>query len=262
MPRQPSSPPLVAPGAGAPDGRSARCAPPGRRSSAAGRRADAAAPPGARSPGRCTSCPASLASIGPPAGCRPPSARPVAARHRDRAALDRGGARPRLLLGFGRAPPSGGVHALGADRLDHLVERVQAVAAHERVAVGQRRRHAAGPRREAARRSRAGSPTRSGTRAATAAPSRARHERGVAALPAVREDHDESAARHAAPAVAVVELLQSVADPGPARPVRGRGGGALDRALRAARARAPASGASGGWRTRTPRRSARCRPRR
>ena len=53
----------------------------------------------------------------------------------------------------------------------------------------------------------------------------ARHERGVAALPAVGQDHDQRAARHAAAAVAVVELLQRVADPGAARPV-GRGAAA------------------------------------
>ena len=57
----------------------------------------------------------------------------------------------------------------------------------------------------------------------------------VAALPAVGEDHDHGAACHAAAPVAVVELLQRVADPGPARPVRRRGGGALDRALGMAR---------------------------
>ena len=56
-------------------------------------------------------------------------------------------------------------------------------------------------------------------------------EHGVAALPAVGEDHDHGAARHAAAPVAVVERLQRVADPGSARPVRRRRGGALDRAL-------------------------------
>ena len=51
-------------------------------------------------------------------------------------------------------------------------------------------------------------------------------ERRVAALPAVGEDHHDRAARHPAPAVAVVERLQRVADPGAARPVGRRRGGA------------------------------------
>ena len=58
---------------------------------------------------------------------------------------------------------------------------------------------------------------------------------GLAALPAVGEDHDHRAAGHPAAAVAVVERAQRVADAGAARPVgRGRGG-ALDRALGRAR---------------------------
>ena len=62
----------------------------------------------------------------------------------------------------------------------------------------------------------------------------AAHELRVAALPAVREDHDHGAASHAATPVPIVERLQRVADPRPARPVGRRGGGALDRALRVA----------------------------
>ena len=51
---------------------------------------------------------------------------------------------------------------------------------------------------------------------------------GVAALPTVGEDHDDGAARHPAAAVAIVERLQRVTDPGAARPVgRGRGGACL-----------------------------------
>ena len=56
--------------------------------------------------------------------------------------------------------------------------------------------------------------------------------------------------------MAVVERLQRVADPGAARPVGRGGGGALDRALGVARGAARGSPGSGGWRTRTPRRSA------
>ena len=62
---------------------------------------------------------------------------------------------------------------------------------------------------------------------------------GVAPLPAVGEDHDDGAAGHPAPAVAVVEGLQRVADPGAARPVRRRGRGPLDGALGAAGAQRP-----------------------
>ena len=60
-------------------------------------------------------------------------------------------------------------------------------------------------------------------------------ERRIAALPAVRDDHDDRPARHAAAAVAVVELLQRVADPRPARPIWRGGRGALDRAVGTAR---------------------------
>ena len=60
----------------------------------------------------------------------------------------------------------------------------------------------------------------------------AAHEHRIAALPAVGEDHDHRPASHAAPPVAVVELLQRVADPRPARPVGRRRGGALDGSLR------------------------------
>ena len=72
-------------------------------------------------------------------------------------------------------------------------------------------------------------------------------QRRVAPLPAVGQDHDDRAARHAAPAVAVIERLERVADPGAARPVgRGRRG-ALDRALGIARAeRARQAGQAGG----------------
>ena len=69
----------------------------------------------------------------------------------------------------------------------------------------------------------------------------------VAALPAVGEDHDHGPTRHAATPVAVVELLQRVADPGPARPVRRRRGSALDRPLgMARRQRAGEAGQPGG----------------
>ena len=62
---------------------------------------------------------------------------------------------------------------------------------------------------------------------------------GGAALPAVGQDHDHRAAGHPAPAVAVVERLQRIADPGAARPVRRRCGGALDRPLGVARCQRP-----------------------
>ena len=61
------------------------------------------------------------------------------------------------------------------------------------------------------------------------------HEGRVAALPAVGEDHDHRTPGHAPAPVPVVEGLERLADPSPARPVRRRGGGALDRALRVAR---------------------------
>ena len=57
------------------------------------------------------------------------------------------------------------------------------------------------------------------------------YELRVAPLPAVGEDHNDGAARHAAPPITVVELLQRVSDPRPAGPVRGCGRGALNRPL-------------------------------
>ncbi len=82
-------------------------------------------------------------------------------------------------------------------------------------------------------------------------------QRGVAALPAVGQDHDHGPARHPAAAVAVVEGLERLADAGAGGPVGRGGGGALDGALRGARgerARDPRQAAS---RTRTPRRRGR-----
>ena len=70
-------------------------------------------------------------------------------------------------------------------------------------------------------------------------------EHRIAAFPAVREDHDHRAARHAPTAVPVVELLERVADARAARPVRCGRGGALDGALRVAgRQRAGQAGQS------------------
>ena len=84
-------------------------------------------------------------------------------------------------------------------------------------------------------------------------------ERRVLALPAVRDDDHDRAARQRPPAPLVVERLQRRADPRAARPVD-------DALRRLARARAPgrgladrASGASGACRRRTPRRRARSR---
>src|SRR5689334_16126345 len=77
------------------------------------------------------------AGVERPPGSGPAAARPVPARHRDRAARDRRRARPRVLhgsrLGGGRRR-----HGLARDRVDHLAERAEAVAADERVAVRQR----------------------------------------------------------------------------------------------------------------------------
>ena len=87
-------------------------------------------------------------------------------------------------------------------------------------------------------------------------------EHRIAPLPAVGEDHDDGAAGHAAAPVAVVELLQRVADPGAARPVaappRRRAGSPAP----GCRGRAPGSAGSAGWRRRTPRRRGRRRRRR
>ena len=122
------------------------------------RRAGAAAPPGARSPGRCRSSAAVSSAPSRPARRRLAAARAVAARHRHRAARDRRRARPRLAPRArpSGAPPRGRAAAARPDRPAPIasttsLERLEAVAAHERVAVRQRRHHAAGARREAAR---------------------------------------------------------------------------------------------------------------
>ena len=69
-----------------------------------------------------------------------------------------------------------------------------------------------------------------------AAAAEARHLVGegghIAALPAVRDDHDDGAARQAATAVEVVEGLEVVADACAAGPVGYGPGGALERGLR------------------------------
>ncbi len=181
--------------------------------------------------------------------CAP--ARPVAARHGHRTAGHRGGARPRLVLRlrlgrWGLRHVAIGVAARRADGIGHLTERLEAVAAHERVDPRQSRHQAARPRFEAGRADAWVDPHDAiGQPAQT--PHLAPDQRRVAPLPSVGQDHNHRAARHPALAVAVVERLQRVADPRAARPV-GRGGrSALDRSLgvtRSQRAR-DASQASG-----------------
>ena len=221
--------------AGAPGGRSARCAPPGRRTPAAGRRAGAAARRAARSPGRCRSSVAS-SLIGHPARRRVAPARAVAARHRDRAARDRRGARPRLGL---RRRGGAGARRRSSHARRRSPRRPRA-SASKLWPLTSASQYGSAATMPPACTENASALTRGLTQTIRWA-SRARRchlapdEHRVAALPAVGEDHDHRAARHAAAAVAVVELLQRVADPRPARPVgRGRGR-ALDRALRVAR---------------------------
>src|SRR6201995_6147404 len=88
------------------------------------------------------------AAIEPPSRCRAPSARSVAAGHRNRAALDRRGAGPRLLLllGLGNRRRQW-LRSLAADRRGDPLEGAETVSAYERVAMRQRRRHAPRARR-------------------------------------------------------------------------------------------------------------------
>ena len=106
------------------------------------------------------------------------------------------------------------------DRLDDLAERLEAVAADQRVAVLDGGEHAGRPRPRTRRAPTLRVDPDDPVGEAREALHLAADELRVAPLPAVGEDHDDGAAGHAAAAVAVVELLQRVADPGPARPVR------------------------------------------
>ena len=103
-----------------------------------------------------------------------------------------------------------------------LLQRRERVALDELVDVREGRRHSAGQRRVAGRRPSAGSPTRPGARPGAGAPSARPSTLGVAAVPAVGEDHDDRAAGHAPHAPLVVERAQALAEPGAARPVGDR----------------------------------------
>ena len=245
------------PGAAAPGGRSARCAPPGRRRRAAVHPAGSEAPRAARSPGRCRS---SGSVIGHPAGRGLAPARSVAARHRDRAARNRRGAGPGLLL-----PASGGRRRLAAPRPAPIASATSSRASK------------LWPLTSASQYGSAALMPPDCTEKASGADARidphdpvgqarealqlAAHEHRVAALPAVGEDHDHGAAGHPAASVPVVELagarLRSWSrSTSPARRLRRAGSRA-----RGSGKPARASAGSAAWRTRTPRRSARC-PRR
>ena len=203
--------------------------------------------------------------IGHPARRRVALARAVAARHRHRAAGDRRGAGPRLGLarcGPGRAPARRAVRASprrsprrprrAPAKLWPLTSASQCGSAAtmppactENAPAPTRGlthtiRWASRARRSISRPTSAGSPRSQPSERITTTAPRAMPRRPWRSL----------------------NVLQRVADPGAARPVRRGGGGALDGALRVARGRARGSGASGAWRTRTPRRSARCRRRR
>ena len=108
------------------------------------------------------------------------------------------------------------------DLLQHLgerLERAQVVAGQEVVDVGQRGLHAGDQRAVALA---AGERVRSRRRGAppgAGAPSRSASSVGIAALPAVRGDHDDGAARQRPPAPDVVEGLQVLADARAAGPV-------------------------------------------
>src|SRR5689334_2992523 len=152
----------------------------------------------------------SASVIGHPTWRRVAPARRVAAGHRDRAAGHRDRAGPRLgaVAGLaGRRPGAPDVRA--ADLRGVLAQGLEALPGDQAVAVRQRREHAPGLHREGAR-----AHARVDPYDPVSEPREARHltadERGVAALPAVGEDHDDGAAGHATPAVAVVERLQRV----------------------------------------------------
>ena len=81
-------------------------------------------------------------------------------------------------------------------------------------------------------------------------------ELGVLALPAVRDDDHDGAARQRTAAVDVVELLERRADAGAAAPVRHLAGGALERGLGVARLAGRPSAARAACRRRTPPRHA------
>ena len=133
--------------------------------------------------------------------------------------------RPRLGAGPALRNTVAARRARDRDRLDHLVSASRLWPLTSASTVRQRRGHAAGrARANASALARGLTHTIRCARRARRSISLA-DERGVAALPAVGEDHDHRAAGHAAPAVAVVEGLSALADPRAARPVR-RGCGA------------------------------------
>ena len=159
---------------------------------------------------------------------RLPAARAVAARHGDRAAGDRRRARPRLGLlrrGLGRrrrrAPAIASATSPSAAKLWPLTSASQCGSA------------ATMP---PARTANASAPTRGLTHTIRWASRASRAISRPTSSGSPRSQPSETitttdAARHPAAAVAVVERLQRVADPGAAGPVGRRRGGALDRAL-------------------------------
>src|SRR3954453_14286674 len=90
-------------------------------------------------------------------------------------------------------------------------QRVQRVALHELVDVGERRRHATGEWRVARRHLQWVDPHHAVGDALQSLHLLAQHL-GIAAVPPVRQDHDVGAARHAAHAPAVVERGESLAE--------------------------------------------------
>src|SRR3954470_4635637 len=85
----------------------------------------------------------------PPPRRRVAPARPVSAGHRHRAARHRRGAGPRLRLVFA-LDGTWRLNGSAADRVHYLAERLEAVPAHQPVAVLERGHHAARPHGEPA----------------------------------------------------------------------------------------------------------------
>ena len=194
---------------------------------------DAGARRGGRSRDRCRSW-----------SCRPPgggvaAARAVAARHRDRAAGHRRGARHGSSAsgsGTSGAQPGAPRSAAIASTTSPSASRLWPLTSASMC--GSAASHAAGPRGEV-RRAHARVDPHDPVGQARKALHLAADERRVAPFPPVGQDDDHGAARHPAAAVAVVERPQRLADTRPARPVGRRGGGTLDCALGAARGERP-----------------------